>query len=157
MRVLVTGMSGTGKSAVAAELRSRGYAAFDADQDGLSAPGAGGAWAWRTDKVGQVLADAGENLVFFAGCSDEQSQFAWDLTVVLTVPEAVLLDRLATRSSNTYGKAAGELDRVLADRREIEPVLLAQADLVIDTRQPLSAVVTSVLDLVERAASTKNG
>jgi hypothetical protein len=100
-----------------------------------------------------LLAGAGEALVFFAGCSDEQSLFRWDLRVVLTVPEAVLVNRLATRSSNTYGKGVGELDRVVADRREIEPVLLANADLVIDTRQSLPSVIRCLLGLVERAAS----
>src|ERR1700710_1677313 len=103
MRVLVTGMSGTGKSSVVAELRRQGYAAFDADDDGFTEPGAGGSWAWRTAAVAGLLADTGENLLFFAGCSEEQSQFRWDRTVVLTVPEAVLLDRLAMRSSNSYG------------------------------------------------------
>jgi hypothetical protein len=145
-------MSGTGKSTVATELRRRGYAAFDADDDGFSTPGAGGAWAWRAAAVAELLDDAGENLVFFTGCSDEQARFRWDLQVVLSVPEAVLLDRLATRSSNSYGKGAGELDRVLADRRAIEPLLIAAADLVIDTRQPVPAVVATILDLVERAA-----
>lgn len=149
MRVLVTGMSGTGKSTVAAELRRRGRAAFDADADGFTAPAAGGSWAWRVDEIARLLADAGDSLVFFAGCSDEQARLHWDLQVVLTVPEAVLVERLATRSSNGYGKGAGELDRVLADQREIEPLLLASADLVIDTRQPLSTVVAAILDLVE--------
>jgi len=153
MRVLVTGMSGTGKSTVAAELRRRGHAAFDADEDGFTAPGAGGSWAWRVDEISELLADVGDGLVFFAGCSDEQARFHWDLRVVLTVPETVLVDRLATRSSNSYGRGAGELDRVLADRREIEPLLLAAADLVIDTRQPVPAVVAAILDLVDTAAS----
>lgn len=145
-------MSGTGKSTVAAELRRRGHAAFDADDDGFSTPGAGGAWAWRAAAIAELLDGAGENLVFFTGCSDEQARFRWDLQVVLTVPEAVLVDRLATRSSNSYGRGAGELDRILADRREIEPLLIAAADLVIDTQAPVRAVVASILDLVERTA-----
>jgi hypothetical protein len=69
--------------------------------------------------------------VFFAGCSDEQMRFHWDLRVVLTVPETVL-----------------------ADRCEIEPLLLASADLVIDTRQPVPAVIAAILDLIGRAAVT---
>jgi hypothetical protein len=149
MRVLVTGMSGTGKSAVAAELRGRGYAAFDADDDGFTSPAAGGTWAWRTGAIAHLLAGAGDGLIFFTGCSDEQAQFRWDLTVVLTVPEAVLVERLATRSSNSYGRGAGELDRILADRATIEPLLIAAADLVVDTRQPLAAVVASILTVID--------
>jgi len=36
MRVLITGMSGAGKSALVHELRRRGVRAFDADEDGFS-------------------------------------------------------------------------------------------------------------------------
>jgi hypothetical protein len=81
-------------------------------------------------------------------------RFHWDLRVVLTVPETVLVDRLPARSSNGYGKGPGELERVLADRCEIEPLLLASADLVIDTRQPVPAVIAAILDLIGRAAVT---
>jgi len=39
MRVVLTGMSGSGKSTLVKELRLRGYAAYDADDDGFSAAG----------------------------------------------------------------------------------------------------------------------
>ena len=42
MRVLLTGMSGSGKSTLVQELRRRGYAAYDADDDGFSEPRASG-------------------------------------------------------------------------------------------------------------------
>ena len=42
MRVLITGMSGTGKSALVHELRRRGLRGFDADEDGFSEPRADG-------------------------------------------------------------------------------------------------------------------
>ena len=42
MRVLLTGMSGSGKSTLVQELRRRGYAAYDADDDGFSEPRADG-------------------------------------------------------------------------------------------------------------------
>ena len=38
-----TGVSGTGKSSLVKELRRRGYVAFDADDDGFTAPTADGA------------------------------------------------------------------------------------------------------------------
>src|ERR1700722_16722343 len=49
MRVLVTGVSGTGKSSLIKELRRRGYSAFDADDDGFTAPLPDGTWAWRME------------------------------------------------------------------------------------------------------------
>src|SRR4051812_16862709 len=98
MRVLLTGMSGTGKSAPARELRRRGYLAYDADDDGFSAPRAGGRWGWRADLVAELLAQDTEGLLFFAGCSEEQVELPLDYRVLLTAPRSVLLARLRTRT-----------------------------------------------------------
>lgn len=89
-------MSATGKSTVVVELRRRGHIAFDADDDGYTEPSLGGAWRWRVDAVTDLLAMAGDQWMFFAGCSDEQTRFEWDRVVLLTVPETVILDRLMT-------------------------------------------------------------
>ena len=153
MRVLITGMSGTGKSAVVAELRARGHQAFDADE-GWSARQPDGTWRWDVAAVERLLARHERGVVFFAGCSDEQRSFSWDVKVVLTVPQPVLVQRLATRTSNDFGKQPEELDRVLADRAEVEPLLLAAADLVVDTQRPLPAVVDEVLAAATAASST---
>ena len=84
MRVLLTGMSGTGKSALVHELRRRGYAAYDADEDGFSEPRAGGRWGWRAELVAELLARSPDRLVFFAGCSEEQVALPFDYRVLLT-------------------------------------------------------------------------
>lgn len=148
MRVLVTGMSGTGKSAVVHELRRRGFTAYDADDDGFTAPAEDGTWHWLTDAVADVLAGADSQLLFFAGCSDEQSEFGWDVIVLLTAAEDLIVQRVTTRTSNSYGKQPAELARVLGDRRTIEPVLRRAADLVVDTANPLERVVEEIVDVV---------
>lgn len=145
MRVLLTGMSGTGKSSVVGELRRRGFNAYDADDDGYSEPAADGVWRWRTREVAELLAGSDDDVMFFAGCSDEQAQFHWDLKVLLTAPEAVLLERLARRATNRFGKNADERDRVLADLRDFEPLLRRSADFVIETTEPLARVTDKVL------------
>lgn len=142
MRVLITGMSATGKSTVVRELRARGYPAWDADDDGFTEPREHGGWGWRTDLVDALLAT--EGLVVLAGCADEQRDYAFDLTILLTVPEEELLRRLGSRTTGAYGSTAAERDRVLEDRRVVEPLLRAVADLVIDTTAPLEDVVAHV-------------
>jgi hypothetical protein len=135
MRVLLTGMSGTGKSALVQELRQRGYAAHDAD-DGFSEPRADGRWGWRADLVAELLATAPDRLLFFAGCSEEQIELPFDLRVLLTAPESVLVRRLHTRTSNAYGRDGHQLAQVLADLADVEPLLRRSADLVLTTTAP---------------------
>lgn len=146
VRVLITGMSGTGKSAVVGELRRRGYLAFDADDDGYAEPsGNGGEWRWRVEAVAELLATAEGELLFFAGCAEDQAAFDWDRKILLTAPEPLILSRVRERSSNAFGKSADERSQILQDLREVEPLLRRTADVVVDTRQPLTVVTDSVL------------
>ncbi len=146
VHVLVTGMSGAGKSSVVAELRRRGYAAVDADDDGFSEPrGPDGEWAWRTEQVRRLLDEHSDGTLFFSGCSDEQAQLPFDRTVLLTAPPAVLEQRLRARTTNPYGKRSGELDRVRDHVNTVEPALRRGADVVIDATEPLAVVVDAVL------------
>ncbi len=79
--------------------------------------------------MGRLLAQADENQVFIAGCSEEQVEFAWDMQVLLTAPKEVMLDRLQTRSGNTYGRSLIEQEQVLADLANVDPLLRRTADL----------------------------
>ena len=145
MRVLLTGMSGTGKSTLVHELRRRGLAAYDADEDGFSEPRGHGRWGWRRDVVARLLADHGEGLLFFAGCSEEQADLPFDFRVLLTAPEPVLVSRLSVRTDNPYGQTAAELAQVLGDRDEIEPLLVRSADLVLTSTAPPAQLADAVL------------
>jgi hypothetical protein len=137
-------MSGTGKSTLVAELRRRGYTAFDADE-GFSEPRTDGRWGWRAELVADLLAREVDGLSFFAGCSEEQAQLPFDFRVLLTVPEPVLVQRLRTRTGNSYGREDRQLAQVLADRAEIEPLLRRSADLVLTTTEAPPQVVEVLL------------
>jgi broad-specificity NMP kinase len=153
MHVLITGMSGTGKSSLVLELRSRGYTAYDADDDGFSEPRTEGRWGWRAAQVAELLADRQDQLLFFAGCSEEQAELPFTCRILLTAPEPVLVERLRLRTNSTYGKGEDELAQVLADRAEIEPLLRRSADLVLSTTEPPAIVVDRLLRWVEERSS----
>jgi shikimate kinase len=149
VRVLLTGMSGVGKSALVAELRARGLAAYDADDDGFSEPRADGRWGWRSDAVAELLVSA-DGWVFFAGCSEEQSALPFDIRVLLTAPRDVIVDRLRTRTTNPYGRGDAELALVLGDLESVEPLLRRSADLVLDTTEPIEPLADRLLAALSR-------
>ena len=143
MWVLLTGMSGTGKSALVHELRDRGHTALDADEDGYSEPREDGRWGWRADRVAALLAQPHDGPAFFAGCSEEQADLPFAARVLLTAPESVLVERLRTRGS--YGSDDQQLAQVLADVAEVEPLLRRSADLVLTTTIPPPQLADDVL------------
>ncbi|HVV23290.1 MAG TPA: AAA family ATPase [Pseudonocardiaceae bacterium] len=152
--ILVTGMSGTGKSTVLERLEQRGYRVVDTDygdwiehaprRDGVERQ-------WREDRIDALIAHherSGEPL-FIAGTVWNQGRFRSRFTdvVLLSVPVAVLLHRIAHRDTNPFGKTAEERARIIADTAEIEPLLRASATVEIDARRPLVDVVDQLAAL----------
>ncbi len=160
-RVLLTGMSGTGKSSVIGALAARGYRAVDADASGLSEVvsvpddeltglGPGLDWVWREDRIRDLLATDDTGVLFLGGCSPNQGLFypRFDHIILLTVPAGVIVERLATRTTNPFGKRLGEVARTLDLIHTVEPLLRRGAGHVIDTSIPLDRVVAEVLRIV---------
>jgi uridine kinase len=147
-RVLLTGMSGTGKSSLVRELASLGYKAVDTD-DGWCEPLPDGRQRWREDAIGQLLDTEDAEVLFIAGCEENQARFRprFDLVILLSAPAGVILRRLAARTTNHYGKGPGEARRVLDDLQAVEPRLRQVADHEIVTTMPLNDVVATVLRL----------
>ncbi|MEJ7763806.1 MAG: hypothetical protein WKF80_13525, partial [Thermomicrobiales bacterium] len=81
------------------------------------------------------------------GCSPNQGMFYphFDHIILLTVPAGVIVERLATRTTNPYGKRPEEIARTLELVKTVEPLLRRGAGHVIDTRAPLDRVVAEVL------------
>ncbi len=147
-RVLLTGMSGTGKSAVVRALVARGYKAIDTD-DGWCQLLPGGRQLWREDAIQALLAADDADVLFVAGCEENQVRFhpQFDAIILLTAPVETLVERLATRTNNPFGKAPGDLRRVLDDLQAVEPLLRKVADHEVQTTAPLADVVATILRL----------
>jgi broad-specificity NMP kinase len=147
-RVLVTGMSGAGKSSLLDELARRGYQTVDTDYGDFH-ESVDGESLWREDRIAALLAadshDPAE-VLFVQGTTRNQTVFypQFDHIVLLSAPAGVLVERLATRTTNSYGKDVSEIAETLAYLETVEPLLRAAATLEVVTTVP----VTTVADLV---------
>src|SRR6266702_1111367 len=104
--VLITGMSGTGKTSTTLELQAQGYKAIDLDSDAFSIwidaesnleysdnevkPGRD--WVWNEERVRDLVATQGNGLTFMSGCASNMSKFYpdFDYIILLTAPESII-------------------------------------------------------------------
>ena len=152
-RVLLTGMSGTGKSTVITELAARGYKAIDTEDGNWHAwVNVNGEpdWVWREDRIRDLLSTEDADVLFVSGTSSNQGKFyrQFDHVVLLSAPRSVIIERLASRTNNPYGKYPDEVARVLGHIATVEPLLRRRATLEVDTTAPLDQVVETILRLV---------
>lgn len=164
-RILLTGMSGTGKSTIIAELASHGYKAVDADCDEFSqwtevgdsvdpfgSPvEIGRDWTWREDRIQSLLSTEDSEVLFLSGCAENMSRFfsQFDSIVLLSAPSDVVVERLCNRTNNSYGKQSSEIVRILSLKRSVEPLLRRVAGYEIDTNAPLEEIIVTLLRLVQ--------
>jgi dephospho-CoA kinase len=152
--VLVTGMSGTGKSSALAELRLRGFDTVDTDEPRWTEwSDEEDGYVWREDRIAELLARDRETPLVVSGTVSNQGRFysEFDAVVLLSAPAEVLLDRLAGRTTNDYGKSAEERDLILEHLAEVEPLLRATCTDELDASRPLAEVVDDLALIASRA------
>ena len=163
-RILLTGMSGTGKSTVILKLVSLGYKAVDLDNNEFShwieidadttslTPAPGKDWVWRTDRVQELLSTEDTNILIVSGCAENLGQFLpqFDQIILLSAPPQILVERLTARTNNAYGKQPYEIAQVLVLQQIIEPLLRKASSYEIDTSSGIDHVITKILYLLKK-------
>ncbi|MBF9337603.1 AAA family ATPase [Microbacterium lacticum] len=140
-RVLVTGMSGAGKSTLLEELARRGRLTVDTDYDGWELPGA----VWDEARMSELL-DRHDDVVV-SGAVENQGRFydRFEHVVLLSAPVEVLVERVATRTNNPYGRSAEQQAEIRQYVVDVEPLLRRGATLELDGRLP----VGELADVIE--------
>lgn len=143
-RILLTGMSGAGKSTVLAELQRRGHLTVDTDYGGWTLPGG----TWDELRMAGLLEAHADVVV--SGTVENQGRFydRFDHIVLLHAPLDVLLERTARRTDNPYGKTAEQRAEIARYTEEIVPLLRRAATLELDGRRPTDELADALEGLL---------
>lgn len=168
----ITGLAGSGKSAVRRELKARGYKAPGVDEEGYG--------EWIDRKTGEVIpfphhdkkldfhdwyrrhewelsatkiarlkrrAAKQEAPVFLCGSASGEDKVwhLFDKVIALIIDEDTLRHRLATRTNNQFGKAPEELAIELRLHETYEDTMKKRGALMIDATRPLAEVVDEIV------------
>ena len=159
MNILITGMSGTGKTTVIELLQARGFETIESDSEewsefktlpGETEPG----WLWREEKMHELLTRRRPGPLFVNGCVSNQAKFYphFDHVVLFSAPTPILLERIAKRTNNRYGKSLAERQEILGYIETVEPLLRRGADREINTAEWTADEIADQLSVLAQSS-----
>lgn len=161
---LITGRSGTGKSAICRELQKRGLLAFDGDavpnlagwqntqtneRIGKIYPGHDHVgkfnWTWDDQVLVQTLNHSDD--VFLCGSANNALSFMdlFDKLFVLDIVADEQRRRINTRQEHDYGKDVAVQDSIITYQRETVELAKRKGATIIDASPDVSTVVDAIL------------
>ncbi|MEW5810568.1 MAG: hypothetical protein AB1925_14035 [Actinomycetota bacterium] len=142
--VLVTGMSGVGKTTSLEALARRGFSTVDTDDEGWIDIVAGEP-LWREALIATLLERPRTAPLFIAGTVANQGAFyaRFDAVVLLSAPSAVAF----ARTNNPFGKSEVQRRQIARDMVEVEPLLRQAATHEIVTVCSPDEVVETLVDI----------
>jgi AAA domain len=165
--VMITGISGAGKTTIAAVLAHRGLASIDADDDPLLARSVDPAghvvedpaapdfawlarhsWAWNPDRLDALIRAAAPATLYVCGGAANELELADRFTQVflLEMDEPTMLARLdAPGRDNDWGRIGDTREYLRRRLPEYQDRLRAFGAIPVDARQPLDHVVDAIL------------
>lgn len=170
--IYITGPSGAGKSTVRNELVKRGYEAHDTDEDGLSAwydnqtlepvefpkpDDRPEGWFERHDfrlsaeRLKELAEHAKTKLIFLCGIPANDNEFReyYDKIICLVIDEETMKRRVATRTTNGFGKSPDELKLMLYWHGKMLERYKEWGATMIDASQSIDDVVAAILDVAQ--------
>ena len=164
--IFITGVPGSGKSAVERLLRKMGYESYDADSIGAAYNIQSGAvvkvppaeertpewfqahqWRVQRERVEQLEQASRAKPIFICGTASNEEEL-WDLfdqVFILRIDEQTLRQRLHSRVDNDYGKNEHELQEILDKHKASARKFSLPKVTAVDATQPLEAVVSEIL------------
>jgi len=164
---LVTGLPGSGKSTLCAELKARGYEAYDGDEDGLAKWYDGKGRAIDEERyrdrspeflrqhsrdisretVEGLTAKARNRSIFLCGDPENEVELndLFEEVFALVLDDATRNHRLVTRTNNQWGKLPHEREYSVAYGRKWEEIRQQLGYTSIDSTQPTKLIADQIL------------
>ncbi len=165
--VLILGVSGAGKSSLAAELSRRGLDALDSDDvlgrwvDGAGLPVeppsepdrtwlVNNHWRWDPGQVDELLDGSSGTTLFVCGSAENIMEFIdrFDLVILLEVDISTMLRRLDDPThQNDFGRTGAARELLIEWAPEFQARMKELGASVVDARAPLETVADAVVRL----------
>lgn len=172
--ILITGVAGSGKSAVCDELKKLGHKAYGIENiDGLFAmvnKKTGKIaedhnnddlesvkqhdWICDKNKLQRLIRKNSKGIVFYCGTAFNLDDLLplFDKIFLLKVSQKVIRKRLSTRTSNGFGRTSEVQRWIFSWKKLWEDHMREKGAIVIDANRGLREIAT---DIVERSKSSK--
>ncbi|HYF97051.1 MAG TPA: AAA family ATPase [Patescibacteria group bacterium] len=165
--VLVTGITGTGKSTVCKELIKLGYEAYDIE----SIPGLfamydkhtgqllkedinddleltkKGYWICDKEKLKDLIDKQNDDLAFYCGTGTHiyKVMDLFSQVILLQIPDKITRQRLSKRSAGEYGNRPEIQDWIMTWKNEAEEEILAKGAISIDATKVPQEVAKAII------------
>ena len=153
-RMLLTGMSGVGKSTLARALRSERCLSVDLDEGWMLLRSPDGERIIDVPRVERLFDTCRNRHIVLAGTAVNQGELYGQLDeiIVLTAPLPVMRARIMRRTDNPFGKTQEEWAKIVRDKAEVEPLLLRGCTRVLQTDRPPAEVLRALNAMLYGAA-----
>jgi len=169
--ILITGLSGAGKTSVASELTKRGLRCLDADADPTLArwldpdghvvaravaPSlawlATHSWQWDAARLDQLISEAESGWLFVCGHASNEIDLVerFGLVILLEMDETTMLERLDEKSRNSdFGRVGDTRDQLRRWLPMYQAEMRALGVYAVDATAPIEDVVEEILTVVK--------
>jgi len=168
--VLVTGISGAGKTTISQKLNKLGYKAYDLDdglelysmihkKTGLPIIDHDNSdlkkvkemdWVCDKEKLASIIKNESNDLVFYCGNASNWKEInpLFDLIILLKINPETMRNRLTSRTNNDYGRTSEVQDYLATKKDSWDKKIEEQNAIVIDANGDLDSVVKDILQKI---------
>lgn len=176
--ILITGVSGSGKSEVSRKLKDLGYETHDMDtlkdlcvmvdkKTGLPTPYDNGNdvekmekmyWLYKPEVLKNIIVHQKNETEFYSGWPNNLEEIVSLFTkvIVLSASADTIRQRLLSRTDNGFGKSVEVQDYILSGKEKMESELKEGDAIIINSERSLNQVVEEVIEKVTDADALAN-